>query len=593
MQNPYQTTPKLILFARGFRPHLKLFIVDLAAALGIALIDLSFPLLTRYGLNTLLPDGRYQSFAWLMIMIAAFFAIRGLLQYVVTYWGHLLGVLMEADLRRNLFTHLQTMPFSFYDRTRTGKLMSRVLSDLFEIVELAHHGPEDLFISAITLTGSFIAMLMIRWQLTLMLLVMIPVIVVLTVVARRRMAYASAHVKQRTAEINADLENAISGIRVAKAFTNEGYEIEKFDRRNAEFRKARGGFYRAMAWFSSSMDYATSLLHILVIGVGGYYIVQGGMTVTDMLTFTLYVNAFLVPIRKLVAFFEQYSNGMAGFERYVELMAMDPDIVDAPDAKPLELDGGAIRFEDVSFSYQENEVVLGQVNLNIKPGQKVALVGPSGGGKTTLCQLIPRFYEIDAGRITIDGQEIRDLTLGSLRRAIGIVQQEVFLFAASIRENIRYGDLTADDEAVVEAAKQAEIHDFIMSLPNGYDTEVGERGARLSGGQKQRVAIARLFLKNPAILILDEATSALDTQTELRIQSALDKLAHGRTSLVIAHRLSTVRNADQIIYIDAEGIREQGSHQELMEKGGPYSRLYLAQSGPGVRLDDAVFSSGS
>ncbi|MDI9499084.1 MAG: ABC transporter ATP-binding protein [Bacillota bacterium] len=593
MRNPYQTTPRLILFARGFRPHLRLFIIDLAAALGISLIDLSFPLLTRYGLNSLLPNGHYQRFAWLMIMIAAFFAIRGLLQYVVTYWGHLLGVRMEADLRRNLFTHLQTMPFSFYDRTRTGKLMSRVLSDLFEIVELAHHGPEDLFISAITLTGSFIAMLMIRWQLTLMLLVMIPVIVMLTVVARRRMAYASSHVKERTAQINADLENAISGIRVAKAFTNEAHEIEKFDRRNAEFREARGGFYRAMAWFSSGMDYSTSLLQILVIGVGGYYVVQGGMTVTDMLTFSLYVNTFLVPIRKLVAFFEQYSNGMAGFERYVELMAMDPDIVDAPDAKPLELEGGAIRFEDVSFSYQEGELVLGQVNLDIRPGQKVALVGPSGGGKTTLCQLIPRFYEIDSGRITIDGQEIDHLTLGSLRRAIGIVQQEVFLFAASIRENIRYGDLTASDEAVVEAAKQAEIHDFIMGLPDGYDTEVGERGARLSGGQKQRVAIARLFLKNPAILILDEATSALDTETELRIQTALDKLAHGRTSLVIAHRLSTVRNADQIIYIDADGIREQGSHQELMERGGPYSRLYLAQSGPGIRFDGSLAVNGS
>ena len=579
MSNPFQTRSKLRLFVEGFRPHLTLLIIDLACALGIALIDLSFPLLTRFGLNELLPSGRYRDFAWMIAMLALFFVLRSFMQYIVTYWGHLLGVRMEADLRRRLFAHLQTLPFSFYDRTRTGKLMSRVISDLFEITELAHHGPEDLFISAITLTGSLIVMFMIRWELALIILAMMPLIVFITVRARHRMAHASAQVKQRTASINADLENAISGIRVAKAFTNEDYEIEKFDHGNHNYREAKRGFYRTMASFASGMDFSTSTLNLLVIGAGGYFTVVGRMTLTDMLVFTLYVNTFLVPIRKLVAFFEQYSNGMAGFERYVELMATDPDIIDQPGAKPLELAGGAIRFSDVTFSYERGENVLEHIDLELRPGSTVALVGPSGGGKTTLCQLIPRFYDIQAGRIEIDGQDIESVTIESLRQAIGIVQQDVFLFAASIRENIRYGRVGASDEEVMEAARRAEIHDFIMSLPEGYDTEVGERGTRLSGGQKQRVSIARLFLRDPAILILDEATSALDTETELRIQSALEALAQGRTALIIAHRLSTVRNADHIVYIDAEGIREQGDHASLMRRDGLYRRLYEAQSG--------------
>lgn len=565
---------KLRLFVSYYKPHLKLLILDLICAIGIAMVDLSFPMLTRYSLQTLLPAGAYRFFGVLMIALVFAFLIRAGLQYIVTYYGHLLGVRMEADMRKELFGHLQTLSFRFYDQNRTGKLMSRVISDLFEIVELAHHGPEDLLISTLTLIGSFIAMLLIRWELALVLLIIIPVIVLITVYSRKNMAKASKAVKARTADINADLENSISGVRVAKAFTNEDYEVEKFDRGNNMYRDAKRGYYKAMAIFSGGMEFSTSLLNIIVIAVGAIFVVNGDMTLTDMLTFILYVGTFLTPIRKLVSFFEQYTNGMAGFERFVELMQIESDIQDAADAIELKDVEGNIEMKDVSFSYSDDSPVLENINLTVPAGQKVALVGPSGGGKTTMCNLIPRFYEIDAGAITIDGHDIRNLTLKSLRHKVGIVQQDVFLFAASIKENIRYGRPDATDEEIREAAKKAEIHDFILGLPQGYDTEVGERGTKLSGGQKQRISIARIFLKNPPIIILDEATSALDTATEIKIQQALDALAQGRTSLIIAHRLSTIRNADMIIYIDDEGIQERGSHDELMANGGRYKELY-------------------
>lgn len=568
---------KLRIFCRYLRPHRRLLILDLACALGIALNALAFPLVSRHALSKVLPAGNERNFIWLMLILLAAILLSAGLQYIVTYWGHLLGVRMEADLRRDLFAHLEKLSFSFFDRHRTGHLMSRVTTDLFEITELAHHGPEDLFIACITLTGSFIAMMLIRWELALVLLGVVPLMVFQCVFARRRMSAASKQVKASAAVINADIENAISGIRVAQAFTNEDYEVEKFNAGNRRYHDAKRGFYGAMASFSSGVELTTQLLNLVVIACGAYWMTRQAMPLTDILTFILYVSAFLSPIRKLVAFFEQYSNGMAGFERFLEVMRIQPEIQDRADALPLPPAVGAIEYQDVGFSYDNQTRVLEHVQLKIEPGSTVALVGPSGGGKTTLCQLLLRFYETDAGRILIDGHDIRTVTLASLRSQIGLVQQDVFLFAASIRENILYGRRDADDAAVMEAARQAQIHDFIMGLEDGYDTLVGERGARLSGGQKQRIALARLFLKNPPILILDEATSALDTATEVLIQQAIDTLSRGRTSLIIAHRLSTVQHADRIVYIDEQGIREQGTHAELLAAGGLYSKLYHAQ----------------
>lgn len=573
----FHTQSTLKLFAGYYKPQMKLFLLDLVCALGIALVSLSFPLLTRYGLTRLLPDGRYDLFAALMVGLVVAFSLQAFLQYIVTYWGHLLGVRMEAAMRYELFSHLQTLSFRFYDKNRTGTLMSRVVNDLFEIVELAHHGPEDLFIACVTLLGSFIAMATICWPLALVLMILIPIILAVSIQGRNNMTRASKKVKAKTATINAGLESSISGTRVAQAFANEPYEIQKFSSQNDEYREAKKGFYRAMAGFSSKIEFWIALMNIIVIGLGGYFIVHGRLTLADMLTFTLYVNTFLTPIRKLVQFFEQYANGMAGFHRFIEIMKEEPDIVDRPGAIDLTNVKGDLHIDGISFSYNEGRSVLKGVDLDVKAGKTLALVGPSGGGKTTLGQLIPRFYDVDEGRILIDGHDIRDIKLESLRKNIGIVQQDVFLFASSVKDNIRYGRPGATDEEVIAAAKAAEIHDFIVSLPEGYDTEVGERGVRLSGGQKQRLSIARIFLKNPPILILDEATSALDTATELKVQDALDRLAKGRTCLIIAHRLSTIRHADEIVYIDDQGIQERGSHDELIEKEGLYHELHKAQ----------------
>jgi len=568
---------KLAIFASYYKPHWKLFALDMGCAFGMSLIDLFFPVASRYSLQHYLPQGQYRAFALAMLCCFFAFMIRAVLQFIVTYWGHLLGVHMETDMRRDLFTHLQKLSFRFYDQTRTGHLMSRVVSDLFEIVELAHHGPEDLFISFITLTGSLIAMFLIRWQLALILLAVMPVILFLTIKQRKAMSEASLEVKRKTATINAGLENSISGIRVAKAFTNEDYEISKFARGNEQYRDAKTSFYKAMAVFQSGMEFSTSILNVIVIAVGGLFIAEAQMNLSDLVAFTLYINTFLQPIKRLVQFFEQYTTGMAGFERFIELMRVEPDIVDSRDAIKLSGVRGDIEFSHVDFAYSAELPVLRDLNLKVEAGHSLALVGPSGSGKTTICQLIPRFYEIQAGQITIDGKDIRGLTLASLRENIGIVQQDVFLFADTIKENIRYGRISATDEEIVAAAKRAEIHDFIMSLPNGYDTQVGERGVFLSGGQKQRVSIARIFLKNPPILILDEATSALDSATEIHIQRAFEELSRGRTSLIIAHRLSTIRSADEIIYIGDGGIEERGTHEELLAKGGLYAALYRAQ----------------
>ena len=563
-------------FARYYRPYWKLFALDMFCALMIAAVDLLFPMVSRWTMQELLPKNAYAVFFTVIGALVAAYLVRAGFQYFVNYWGHVLGAYMEADMRRDLFRHLQKLPFRFYDKNRTGQLMSRVVNDLFEVVELAHHGPEDLFISLVTLVGAFIILLTIQWKLALVVFALVPLIVWFTARRRRKMSAASRQVKEQTAGINADIESSISGVRVAKAFNNETYEYEKFEKGNARYRNAKKGFYRQMGIFQSGMDFLTSIMNVAVIAFGGALIMSSQLDYIDLLTFTLYVGTFLQPIRRLSSFVEQYTVGMAGFGRFQDLLAVEPDISDAPGAAPLKDVRGDIRFEDVTFSYDEGVNVLAGVNLSIRAGQTVALVGPSGGGKSTLCHLIPRFYEPTAGRITIDGRDIRDVTLQSLRDSVGIVQQDVMLFAGTILDNIRYGRLDATDEEGVEAARQAEIHEDILAMPDGYQTYVGERGIMLSGGQKQRVSIARIFLKNPPVLILDEATSALDTVTEAHIQAAFDKLAKGRTTLIIAHRLSTVRHADEIAYIDSVGVRETGTHEELMAAEGLYARLYAA-----------------
>ena len=565
-------------FISYYKPHWKLFAADMVCAVMIAAVDLLFPIVSRYAMQNLLPDKAYAAFFAIILLLVTSYLLRAGFQYFVGYWGHVLGVRMETDMRRDLFTHLQKLPFSFYDRNRTGHLMSRVVNDLFEVVELAHHGPEDLFISLVTLLGAFAILLTIQWQLALLVFALVPLIILFTASRRLKMNRASRQVKERTAGINADIESSISGARVAKAFNNESYEIEKFEEGNNRYRTAKNGFYKQMGIFTAGMDFLTSIMNVAVIAFGGLLIMSdSGLDYIDLLTFSLYVGTFLQPIRRLYSFLEEYTVGMAGFRRFQELMATVPDITDNPDAVPLRNVQGDVIFENVTFSYDSDVRVLSGVSLHIPAGKTLALVGPSGGGKSTLCHLIPRFYEISSGRITVDGKDIREVTLSSLRSSVGIVQQDVMLFAGTIMDNIRYGRITATDEEVMEAAKKAEIHEDILQMPNGYQTYVGERGIMLSGGQKQRVSIARIFLKNPPILILDEATSALDTVTEAHIQAAFDTLSQGRTTLVIAHRLSTVRHADEIVYIDAEGIREKGTHEELMQQGGLYASLCAVQ----------------
>ena len=561
-------------FAGYYKPHMRMFTLDLCCALVISLVDILFPVFTRKVLYDYIPNQLMRTFALMAALMLVMFLIRTAAQWMVTYLGHVMGVHIEADMRADIFAHMQKLGFSFYDKNRTGLLMSRVTTDLFEITELAHHGPEDLFISAVTLTGAFIVLWNIQWKLALVLMICVPMIVVFVALRRSRMMRVSREVKQRTAGINAEIESSISGIRVAKAFGNEREEIAKFTNCTDRYVAAKSGYYKVMASFFSGTELFMNLMSLSIICAGSYLIMKEQMDIATLVTFNMYVASVQSPIRKLTQFTEQYTQGMAGFQRFRAIMHEQPDIVDSPDAKPLTDVQGEIEFKSVTFTYdKEKEVVLENVNLHIRPGEMLALVGPSGGGKSTLCQLIPRFYETTKGDITIDGQNIRDVKLADLRNSIGIVQQDVFLFAGSILENIRYGRPDATMDEVIEAAKQAEIHEDIMRMPNGYDTIVGERGIMLSGGQKQRVSIARIFLKNPRVLILDEATSALDTVTERRIQAAFDRLAKGRTTLVIAHRLSTIKNADEIIVIGEHGILERGTHGELVKLGGVYAGL--------------------
>ncbi len=565
------------MFLRYFKPHMKLFVIDIICAVMVALIDLAFPLVSRYAMKNMLPNKEYRLFFILMISMIGFYVLRSVCQYVMTYWGHTFGTYVEADLRNDLFQHLQTLDFDFYDQNRTGQLMSRLTGDLFSMTELAHHGPEDLIISVLTIVGALIFMFRMQWKLALIILILLPISVLVVMRNRKAMAATSVSNKKRLAEISADIESGISGVRTSKAFANEEVDYDRFDASNKAYSRSKSNYYKAMANFNSSQEFFMSITPVVVIMAGGVLIMKGEMNYVDLITFTLFANSFINPIRKLAQFAEVFTDGVAGLSRFYDLMQVKPDIVEKPDAKDLVVKDGTIDFDHVSFQYNSSRQILSDITLHVNSGEKLAIVGQSGGGKTTLCSLIPRFYDVTSGAIRIDGTDIRDVTKHSLRSSIGVVQQDVFIFADTIKENIRYGRPDASDAQIVAAAKMAEIYDDIMEMPDGFDTYVGERGVRLSGGQKQRISIARIFLKNPKILILDEATSALDTITEQKIQASFDKLAVGRTSLVIAHRLATVKDADRIVLIDEGKIAEMGTHQELLAKNGEYARLYNTQ----------------
>lgn len=574
----FQRKSPLMIFLSYFKNHKKLFAIDVSCAVGIAAIDLAFPLVTRSALYDMLPNQLYRTFFTVMAIVIASYVLRSVLNFTVAYLGHTFGIRVEADIRQDLFRHMQSLSFDFYDQNRTGKLMSRLTADLFELTELAHHGPEDLLTSILTICGALIVMASIRWELAVIVALTIPVFLAVVMTMRRRMSLASKASKEKIAHINQEIESSLSGFRTAKAFGNEAAESARFDAANNLFKTAKRQFHKAMGLFHSSIEFFLCSLNVIVIGVGGYYVMQGTMDYRDLVTFNLYIATFVSPMRKLSSFSEMFANGFAGLSRFVEVMRTEPTIQDRPDAKDLKTVRGEITVRDVTFAYDGDLAVLHGVSLQVAAGETVAIVGPSGGGKTTLCQLIPRFYDVTSGSICLDGIDIRDLTQKSIHENIGIVQQDVFLFADTILENIRYGRPSATMEEVIEAAKKAEIYEDILAMPEGFNTYVGERGTLLSGGQKQRVAIARIFLKNPPVLILDEATSALDSVTEAKIQRAFDNLAVGRTTLIIAHRLSTIRNADRIISIADGVITEAGSHAELVNTGGIYSQLYKTQN---------------
>ncbi len=574
----FQKRSLLGIFLSYFKPHLRLFLLDMSCAFTVSVIDLAFPLVTRSALYELLPDKKYETFFLIMGVMVLCYVLRSFLQFVIAYWGHTFGIRVEADVRRDLFSHLQSLSFSYYDNNRTGQLMSRLTTDLFEITELAHHGPEDLFTSVLTVIGAIIIMFTVQWKLALVVCLMFPVCMSVIILRRRKMSKVSKMVKQRTAGINADIESSLSGFRTSKAFANESAEYEKFQHSNERFKVSKREFHKEMGVFHASMEFFTSILNVVVIAIGGWLIMKDQMDYRDIITFSLYIGTFVNPIRKMAALSEMLANGFAGLHRFAEIMRTEPTVRDAPDAVELTNVRGALKLDHVSFSYKEELPVLRDVSLDIPAGETVAIVGPSGGGKTTLCQLIPRFYEATGGTISVDGKDVRSLTQRSLRSKIGIVQQDVFLFADTVLENIRYGRPGASFEDVVEAAKRAEIYDDIMAMPDGFDTYVGERGTLLSGGQKQRISIARIFLKNPPILILDEATSALDSITEAKIQKAFDELAKGRTTLIIAHRLSTIHAANRVIVVSDGVIREQGTREELLSREGVFAQLYRTQN---------------
>ncbi len=560
-------------FIRYYKPYKKLFILDLLAAFLVSACDLFYPMITRNIINDVIPNKQIKLLFVFAVVLTLIFLIKAGLNYFMQYWGHVVGVRMQADMRRDLFDKLQDMPNKYFDNNKTGVIMSRIINDLLDISELAHHGPEDLFISLVMLVGSFIILCTINVPLTIITFAIIPFLLFYTIHKRNKMKKAFKETRVKTGEVNATIENSISGVRVTKSFGNKAYEMEKFDKSNGIFKKAREHAYKAMAEYFSGMFFLVDMLELIVLIAAGYFTYLGKINIGDFAAYLLYIKMFLQPIRKLINFNEMFQNGMSGFERYEEIMNEENE-KEIPNAKELKDVKGKITIKDVTFRYDNKESILENFNLDIEAGKMVALVGPSGGGKTTICNLIPRFYDYESGQIFIDDVDISTVTLKSLRENIGIVQQDVFLFTGTIKENIMYGNPNATDEEVIKAAKNACLHDFIMGLEDGYDTFIGERGVKLSGGQKQRISIARVFLKNPAILILDEATSALDNVTEYEIQKALEELSKDRTTLVVAHRLSTVKNSDEIVVLTDKGIEERGTHEELMKLGGVYSSLH-------------------
>ena len=569
----YSKTPLRVL-VQYFRPHRGLFVLDLSCALVMALIDLAFPLVARSAMNQLLPARQFDTFFIVMLIVAAAFVIRACMNYIITYWGHMFGVRVEADLRDDLFRHMQSLDFKFFDSNRTGQLMNRMTGDLFEITELSHHGPEDLFVAFITIIGAICIMFTVQWQLALVILIIIPIFLAVVMLCRKNMVTTSRNVKITMSEINGEIESGLSGIRTSKAFANEESDYRKFAQANEKFKTAKCASYSAFGKFNSSLEYFMCIMPVVIMAFGGWLIMKDNMNYVDLVTFYLYISTFINPIRKLGNFTEIFMNGYAGLTRFIDLMRLQPEVQEPENPVKPDTVRGRISIENVCFTYDDKTSVLDNINLEISEGEAVAIVGPSGGGKSTLCQLIPRFYDVDAGCVKLDNVDVRSISKEALRKNIGIVQQDVFLFPGTVMDNIRYGRPEATDEEVFEAARKAEIYEDIMNMPDKFDSYVGERGVLLSGGQKQRISIARIFLKNPPVLILDEATSALDTVTETRIQKAFDKLAEGRTTVIIAHRLSTIRGADRIILIDDGRIKEEGTHEQLMAAGGQYAQLY-------------------
>ncbi len=565
-------------FLNYYRPHSKMLALDMLASLLISVIGMVYPIVTNRMLNDFIPNKMYSTIVIAGVIVLALYAARMFLRYFVQYYGHVIGVKMQSQMRQDLFAHLEKLPFRFYDNHETGRIMTRITSDLFEVCELAHHGPENLLISSVMIILSFTYLCSIDPILTLIIFACVPILVVVTLHFRKAMSKAFDDRRKSNATINAAVESSVTGIRVTKAYTNAEREVEKFSKGDAQFVDASRRAYSAMAKFHSSTSFVTDVFNVFILIAGGLFLYSGRISFGDYSTFIVSVNLFINPVNTLIGFMEQFQNGVSGFRRFVEIMEEEPE-KDVPDAEELKDVKGVIEFRNVTYAYDPSKEVLHDVNLRLEKGRKLALVGPSGGGKTTLCHLLPNFYKLEEGdgSILIDGKDIRKLTLESIRRNIGIVQQDVFLFVGTIRDNILYGRPDATDEEVYEAAKRANIHDYVMTLEKGYDTEIGERGVKLSGGQKQRLSIARVFLKDPAILILDEATSALDNTTEVLIQQALDELCKGRTTLVVAHRLSTIRNADEIAVVMNGRVTERGTHEELMEADGTYKSLYALQ----------------